>query len=268
MNFKIYWTQTGDEFQIDSIDEELTSWYVEQCMIWDSKFTSEVFSEDKKPTNVNGIIDLIRKNVIVVNKTLSKLKLSPLVLPNNFFDQFQINQLHKDWISLIRKHPKLETLLYKIDVKLFDSFHALNRQIHKLEESFCYRLRSRELRREINPFINRLFPTGVFNIELEYVDFGRSSFSKFVNFDPTPNDHELSQWMHIGENISINLVKPYQYEHPPEFITYCVTHSITPVTNKLPLGNLKDVDKTLTYAREVMNKNIILNNNYLRIIKI
>ena len=268
MNFKIYWTQTGDEFQIDSIDDELTNWYVEQCMIWDSKFTIEVFSEDTHSTNVDSIIDLIRQNVIVVNSTLLKLKLPPLALPNNFFDQFQINQLHKDWISLIRTHPKLETLLYKIDVKLFDSFHALNRQIHKLEESFHYRLRSKEPRREVNPFTNRLFPTGIFNIELDYVDFGRSSFSKFVHLDSTPNDHELSQWMHIGENISINLVKPYQHEHPTEFITYCTTHSITPVTDKLPLGNLKDVDKTLTYAREVMNKNIILNDNYLRIIKI
>lgn len=268
MNFKIYWTQTGDEFQIDSIDNELTSWYVDQCTIWDSKFTSEVFSEDRQPTNVNDIIDSIRQNVILVNKTLSKLKLSQLILPDNFFNQFQINQLHKDWISLIRKHPKLETLLYKIDVNLFDSFHALNRQIHKLEESFCYRLRSREPRREENPFVNRLFPTGIFNIELDYVDFGRSSFSKFANFDLTPNDHELSQWMYIGENISINLVKPYQHEHSSEFISYCATHSITPVTDKLPLGNLKDIDKTLTYAREVMNKNIILNNNYLRITKI
>lgn len=268
MNFKIYWTQTGDEFQIESNDDELTSWYVEQCAIWDSKFTIEVFSEDQQPTNVDGIIDLIRQNVILVNNTLSRLKLSPLVLPNNFFDQFQINQLHKDWISLVRKHPKLENLLYKIDVKLFDSFHALNRQIHKLEESFCYRLRSREPRREINPFTNKLFTPGTYNIELEYVDFGRSSFSKFVNFDLTPNDHELSQWMYIGENISINLVKPYQHEHSSEFITYCAKHSITPVTDKLPLGNLKDVDKTLTYAREVMDRNIILNDNYLRIIKI
>lgn len=268
MNFKIYWTQTGDEFQFDSIDNELTSWYVDQCTSWNSKFTTEVFLEDHQPTNVDGIVDSIKQNVILVNETLSKLKLSQLVLPNNFFDQFQINQLHKDWISLIRKYPKLEALFYKIDVKLFDSFHALNRQIHRIEESFCYRLRSKESRREINPFIDRLFPPGIFNIELEYVDFGRSAFSKFVNFDLNPNDHELSQWMHIGENISINLVKPYQHEHSAEFITYCTNHSITPVTDKLPLGNLKDVNKTLTHAREVMNKNIILNNNYLRIIKI
>ena len=253
MNFKLYWTKTGDEFEATAINNGLTQWFIDQCQ---GQFT---VVNDPGTSAVETIITDIQR----VNAALTKLHLPLIELPANTLDQNKINQVHKQWVGIHRTHPNLDTLLYKIDPTLFDSFHATNNKVHEIERSFNYALRTTDFKKHINPFHEQDFAPGVFNISLIYSDFGRNSWEKFVNGDNTPNDAELSQWEYIGEYINIELVRPYTITWPTEFVTWCQQHNIKPVFNKLPLGNIEETQ--LTQAREIMERNFRQSDNYLRI---
>jgi hypothetical protein len=253
MKFKLYWTETGDEFEATAIDDELTAWFIDQCP---GQFK---VVNDPSTTAAKTIIADVQR----VNQALAKLHLPPIVPPTNTLDQGELNRVHKQWVGIHRTHPNLDTLLYKIDPTLFDSFHSTNNKVHEIERSFNYALRTTDFKKHLNPFKEQEFHPGVFNISLIYSDFGRNSWEKFVNGDNTPNDAELSQWEYIGEYVNIELVRPYTITWPVKFTNWCQQHSIKPVFNKLPLGNIEE--SQLTHAREVMERNFLRLNNYLHI---
>lgn len=265
MNFKLYWSGTGDSFDIESVDDDLCSWFVERCNTFDSNFTSDVYKQDRHFMPVDSLIDDIKQKLQNVNQTLAKLKMTQLEVPTSFYDQFQLNKLHKDWIKILHAYPKIENLLYKLDATLFDDFHAINRSIHKLETSFSYTLRSVTPWREPNPFYGRTINPGVYNIVLTYPDHGRNSYEKWVNFEEEPNDDELSQWKNIGSILTLNLVRPYQMTHSLDYLKYCEKHNVTPSYMYLPLGNLANIHNTLGPVREIMNRNLKQADNYLKV---
>jgi len=261
MIFKLYWSDTGDYFDVDAIDVELSDWFVDQCR--DKHFTSDIFQENGKNPVVDKIIAVIDDNIKLINTALSKYRLPKLPAPVNYFDQQQLNQCHKDWIKLLHTYPAVEKLLYKVDQTLFDRFHAINRQIHILESSFRYHVYGVDLWRLPNPFYGKAFPTGEFSLNIRYTDHGRSSFEKWINFDSNPNDDELNQWNSIGASVEIQLGKTYTHNLPNEYLEYCQINNLPVGGCKLPLGNLTDITTNLTRAREIMNKNIQLENNFL-----
>jgi len=262
MKLRLAWTKTGDYFDIVATYPELAEWYVSACNRHDNKFHADHFAEDLQFLPCDNLIKLITQNISAVNNCLDKLRMKPIDCPDNFFDQTQLNQLHKNWIHIIQTYPKIEKLLHYFDPNLFDCFHAMNRQIHVLESSFRYTLRSSDSWREANPFPGKFFSPGIYNVVIAYTDHGRNSWEKFVNSEVNPNDHELSQWKNIGACISINLVKPYAQSFPIEFIDYCAQHNIDVAYNQLPLGNLANIEQ-LARARQMMNNNLTQNNNYL-----
>lgn len=262
MTYRLTWTSTGDYFDVDPFNAEMSAWFVEQCKVHNSKFTTNVYKTDIEPESANKIMQQSEDDLHSVNMLLGKFQM-PLLQIENWFDQNQLNQLHKDWIALLRNHPNIETAMFKIDEQVFNAFHRLNRQIHYIERMFTYKIRSIDSWRETNPFTNVDFMPGVFNVSLLYVDHGRSSMEKFINYDDSPNDHELSNWKTIGSALEINLSRPYQSEYPSSFLSYCNTHNIKPIDTKLPFGNLVDCKKNLANARQVMNRNHVLADNYL-----
>lgn len=262
MTYRLTWTKTGDYFDVNPIDSELSAWFVEQCKLHESGFKTNVFSTDRQTSTATQLIEQTATDLMSVNTLLAKFKL-PLLEIENWFDQTQLNQLHKDWIMLLRDNSNIEHAMFNIDEQVFDAFHRINRQVHSLESMFVYEMRCPSLWREPNPFIDRLFDTGVFNVSILYVDHGRNAKEKFVNFDDEPNDHELSPWRNIGANIEINLARPYFTQQPKAFLEYCAKHGIAAQDDRLPFGNLVDCKSNLANARQVMNRNHILADNYL-----
>jgi len=262
MKLKLAWTKTGDYFDIVATHPELAEWYVTKCIEHQTQFRNNSFREEHQSRSVDPMIQEIQKNLDNLNVIFKKLKTNEIGKPNNFFDQRQLNQLHKEWIGIDQTYPGIDTLLYKVDSHLFESYHALNRQIHVLENSFRYRLRGIDYWQQPNPFFGQSFPMGVFNVMLDYIDHGRSSWEKFINFELSPNDHELNQWKHFGPAISINLVKPYVQEYPSEFVAYCAQHNIAMTYTQVPLGNVEGLEQLAT-ARAIMNKNLTQPDNYV-----
>jgi len=265
---KLVWEITGDYFEIEPYDVELASWYVDQCDAVNSGFTIEVFETDEKHISVDVAIREISSDIATVNSFLEKIKMSKIVEPKNYYNHIQLNQLHKDWVGLIKKYPTLRNMFKKLDENVFNSFDKINRFLHVIENQFKYKMRARAEKYWIinNPFKEKLlhdFPTGNYNVMMSYVDYGRSSWEKFINGDITPNDIELSQWEYIGSTISIDLRIPRSYDFPNEFLNYCASNYIQPVGINLPFGNVKDYEKNLTDAKIIMERNVKINGNLL-----
>lgn len=262
MKLTLAWTKTGDCFDIVSVYPELAEWYVNRCKHYHSNFATNIFSQDPTPHDVNASVEKIKSNLARVNDILTKLRIQTIDIPDNFLDQRQLNQLHKQWIYIDQTKPGLDNLLYRIDPTLFDAYNSLNMETHKLEYSFDYTLRATQAWRDTNPFPDHCFVPGVFNVSILYTDHGRNSWEKFINYESQPNDHELSNWQNIGSAISINLVKPYVSEFPREFVEYCAKHTIKPTYSSIALGNLPNID-SLAKARQIMNNNLTQQHNHL-----
>jgi hypothetical protein len=259
---KIYWSKTGDYFDVSPIDNDLSSWFVDQCKHNDSGFSVNVFETENNQNSVDDLIDKLKNDIVKVNDILSKFKLPLFKEPTDYFNQFQLNELHKDWIRFIQTYPKSDSIFLKFNIH--HEFHEINRLIHCIETSFSYVMRCRSFWKEPNPFMDKQFPNGVFNVSIAYANHGKNSWEKFINFDDDPKDYELNQWTHIGSYIKINLVRPYLTEFPKQFLEYCATNSIEPVSNLLPFGNLTGIKDNLAVTRQLMNRNIKLTENFLK----
>lgn len=262
--YRFTWTKTGDHFDVEPIHQDLSAWFVEQCNIQSNKFCTGVYETDYNTPGIDTIIQKARHALATTNSVLNKFKFEPLAEPN-WFDQQELNSLHKAWINILQTHAGFETVLFHMNKPAYDQFHELNRLIHVIENSFRYELRTPNTWRVSNPFPAEMFDTGVFNVSILYVDHGRNAMEKFKNFDTNPNDHELSAWRYIGASLEINLVRPYRDLKPQEFVEYCWKHNIKAQPDRLPFGNLVNCSETLALARKIMTHNHQLADNFLTI---
>jgi|688.fasta_scaffold573652_2 hypothetical protein len=262
--YRFTWTKTGDSFDVEPVHQELSAWFVEQCNIQSNKFCTGVYDTDYVTQQIESTIEQAKAALHSTNTVLSKFNFQTLAEPN-WFDQQQLNILHKSWINVLQTNPGFETVLFHMNREAFDQFHKLNRLIHAIENSFKYELRSHLSWRSPNPFPAEMFDTGVFNVSILYVDHGRNAMEKFKNFDANPNDHELSPWRYIGGSLEINLVRPYQDLKPQEFVEYCWKHNIKAQPDRLPFGNLVNCSESLAPARKIMTHNHQLADNFLTI---
>lgn len=262
--FRFKWIKTGDYFDVEPVHPALSLWYAQQCDINSNTFSTGVYDTDYQTSLINTSIIQAQQALSSVNTVLSKFNFTLLPEPD-WYDQQQLNKLHKSWINTIQQNPGLETVLFHMNRQVFDQFHELNRLIHAIENSFRYELRTRIPWRVSNPFPAEQFDTGVFNVSILYVDHGRNAMEKFKNFDQDPNDHELSPWRFIGGSLEINLVRPYKDLKSQEFVEYCWHNNIKAQPDRLPFGNLVNCVETLAHARKVMSQNHQLTDNFLSI---
>jgi len=255
---RLSWTQTNDCFDIISIDPEFAFWFVDQCQNHASSFAT---ADD--PTVIDNLILELKNNIKEINRVLSKLGFAEIPIFENLYSQHNLNATHKNWINVVRQEPKIDRLFYHVGVDFFEKFHGINTLVHKIESSFNYRFLGQPHWRSTNKFQDSTPENLLCNVSINYTDWGKSSWHKFVDGDKTPDDFELSNWQTIGSDISINLCQPHALEHAKDYLDYCDQNHISPAVSKWPLGNLVDHDRNLPNTRESMNKNIQIKNNSL-----
>jgi hypothetical protein len=264
MKYSLVWSLTGDSFDIEPIDYELSQWYAEQSILHKSRYSLTKFQTDTATLNIKQLMSDSDADLDFVNEFLLKFKLPVLNKPN-WYDQWEMNELHKQWVVMQKNNPKFDALLFKLNQQAFDAFHRVNRRLHQIESSFRFHLRDINLWRGENPYRTKTFPTGVFNVSICYTDHGRNSMEKFINYDETPNDEELGPWNTLGGSLVINLVKPYERQYPIEFLNYCQAHNLPIQDIFTPFGNLVDCRNNLTEARQIMVRNIDIPDNHISI---
>lgn len=266
MRIKLNWQKTGDTLFFDVINQELATWFVEQsCMLGDNKYRNgdqivDILSSRQK---TEKLIEEEKDYIALVNQGLEKLRMPLFTEPDNYYDQKQLNRLHKDWGETRQKWPKLSELFFKLDKKLFEAYQEMNCHIHFIEQSFEYTFRDPTNWRTSNPFKDKSYDWEVCHLYIVYPGHGREAFEKFKNMD-TGDDigRDNVNWDNIDSCIGINLVRPYKLSPPPEFLFWCKENNLIPHCDNLPLANLSNWQENLTNARQMFTKNVTIKDNY------
>jgi hypothetical protein len=266
MKIKATWSKTGHELFFDSINADLAHWFVSTSQKLGNRYSIGDMPIDLL-RNLNDTDQLIKEEidfVTAVNDQLRKSRMPTFTLPENWYDQKHLNQLHKSWSRTRQVWPKLTELLYKIDKKLFEAYQEMNCHIHLIEESFEYRLRDSSNWRVENPFQQEFFSWEVSHLYLRYPGHGRYAFEKFKNLD---EDEDIGidnvNWSNIDGYIGIKLIRPYKSNPPTEFLSWCQEKNLVPHGDTLPLANLSNWQTELTKSRQIMTENVKIQGNYL-----
>jgi len=266
MRIKLIWEKTGDCLSFDVINEDIAIWFIEQSKtIGDNKYSpgNQVVDKILSKRHTDKLIEEEKEYISIVNRGLASLKMPLITEPENYYDQKQLNRLHKDWAETREKWPKLTELFFKLDKKLFEAYQEMNCHIHLIERSFEYRFRDSAHWRIPNPFKENAYDWEVCHLYIEYPGHGRQAFEKFEWLDHDDDmQRDINNWDNIDSFVGINLVRPYKKVPPPEFLLWCQEKNLVPMEYTLPLANLTDWKENLTKARQVFTENAIIEGNY------
>jgi len=266
MRLLITWSATKDSLLYDVINKDLTVWFVNNSQsLGVNKYEpgDQVIDLLNKKRDVDLLIQEEINYVDTVNQILHKLKLPQFSKPTNWYDQHQLNKLHKEWGKTRIQMPKLTELLYKIDKKYYQAYQEMNCHIHLIESAFQYDFRDNTHWRVDNPFKDNFFDWQVCHLYLKYPGHGRFAFEKFKNFDEQENIYEDDvNWTNVDSFLGMNLVRPYKMEPPSEFLDWCKKFNLVPHDVHIPLANLTDWPNNLTNARQIVSKNVKISDNY------
>jgi hypothetical protein len=256
---RLTWSQTNDYFDVEVENSKFALWFVEQC----NSFGNSFACTSDNPTQQDQLILELKDNIQEVNWFLKKINFTELPVPDDMCSQHNLNLVHKTWIGIVRKEPKIDKLLYHSSPELFKKFHNINRLIHCIENRFAYNCLGTPYWKVENKFKDITPTYGVYNVSISYTDWGKSIWHKFKDGVDQPIDFELNEWNSIGSDIRINLCNPYTMAFPPDYLDYCIQHQIAPGIDTWPLGNLVDYKNTMAKARNIMNRNTQIPNNNL-----
>jgi hypothetical protein len=256
VTLRLTWTKTQDYFDIEIENLDFATWFVEQCNQFGNSFECI--------DNVFILQDLVTKlldNIEQVNHFLQVINF-PIQIPitEHVVNRDSLNIMHKNWVRVLRHEPRIDRIMYKKNKDLFEKFHNINNFVHDIEKKLDYRCQDRTRWRVENKFKEVLPKYGTYNVSLKYVDWGKSSFHKFIDGDQTPNDDELSNWNNIGSDIGICLTPPHALDFSQDYLKYCATHQIKMATPTWPLGNIIDYNNRYT-VENLLYKNFQISDN-------
>lgn len=266
MKISITWDKTKDSLMFNCINEELAQWFVKTAQDLGNNFSTADMVTDVpiRATNTDTLISEITHDINLVNEFMPKIRQDIFEKPMNWYDQAQLNKLHKAWSRSRVNVPLLPQSLHKFNKQLFDAYHEMNCHIHLIEQSFHYTFRDNENHWRVpNPFANTMYDWQVCHLSIVYPGHGREAFEKFLNFDNEVFLDDMCNWDNIDSCVQVQLKRPYKLEPPQEFLDWCKQHgNIVPHTSTLPLANLEDWENNLTNARGTVIKNNNIPGNY------
>lgn len=263
MQIKLTWSETDQHLNFDVINPDLAEWFVAKCHELGNQFVTAdtVTDVPERSDNTLSRIEEINQAIDAVNKFMASMKQPVFAKPQDWFDQQQLNQLHKDWAVSRIQTPRLSNMLYQIDRKLFDSYQEMNCHIHLIEKSFDNSFRDQTHWRVPNPFQLSRYDWHQCHLAIRYPGHGREPFEKFLNNDQDVYYGDNCNWDNIDSFVQITLVRPYRMEPPQEFLTWCQELDLIPNTNQLPLANLTDWTSNLALARRLVTENSTIPGN-------
>lgn len=265
MQLQIIWKKTRDYLLFDVINKDLVLWFVENNKRLDSEYSiaDQVIDILMKSSSTEKVINEEIAYIDKVNSALQKLKIPLIEKPRDWFDQKQLNKLHKDWTETRFRWPKLSEIFYKIDLELYRAYQEMNCHIHLIERSFDYSFRAIEYWSLDNPFNEKWFEWQESHLYMTYPGHGRHAFEQFEWLDDDEDMFRgMNNWNNIDSFLNIRLRRPYKIQPPAEFLSWCEEKNIVPNQYHIPLANLTDWRNTLTSARHTVTKNIGIQDNH------
>jgi len=257
---KLVWERSGDVIEIQPINQEVYSYFVENLYRTDQNFYT------LPVPHVENLLAELTAHLKSVNHVLqNKFHIQPWSINVlELLDQSQLNQVHKMWVELHLRHPNLPVMIEQTLPGCKYQLHRINKCIHELEQSFdsitC---------RTPNPTVNFFNTFGetilsfdTYSIRVDYNNLGRSTYNKWLNFDNDLDDKDTNNFKEIYTSITVSLARTCTGSAPKEYIDWAKLHNTKPHGKTLNLAKFDKLDENLLLYRNLFYKNSLITDNY------
>jgi hypothetical protein len=206
----------------------------------------------------------------------------------NYLDQQFLNQLHADWVFSQHHDINIDTMRFDSDtsrsrignklhelypdeirvIKTAESLEKLgyifpyeevNMTVHRLEKFFSNNIEFKsDAKWEVfnNPILDSIVSNNdVVNFSFGYTYVGRQLYNKWQYWDTNLECTDHYNYETLEYAFQINLDRPQTIPYSKEFISWCDKSGVKPISCQIPIANIVDLEKNLTYYRKMLYKN-------------
>jgi hypothetical protein len=146
------------------------------------------------------------------------------------------------------------------------AYEQVNKSVHNLESIFStdreYSSTNKwaELGFE-NPFIDSIVSNmDRVNLSFGYTYVGRQYYNKWQYWDTDLEFQDHYNYERLEWSFQLNLDRPQTRSWSPEFLQWANEKGVKPISTQLPIANIIDLEKNLTYYRKMLYSNGRQNN--------
>lgn len=289
MNFSLVFDNSNDSIEFDVVNnDDILGYFVEKC----NQTNQNSFTDDKKVASpVDGLLNQLHTALTLSNSVTGPLCNLRFPECNNlldYFDQAFLNKQHEQWVFSQQKEIDIDQLrfsentetsrlgwqlheVYPDDerkIKLAPAmiklgyifpYEEVNMTVHRLENFFARPIEYKaDAKWEVfnNPFLDTMISNNdVVNFSLGYTYVGRQYYNKWQFFDTDLSCTDHYNYETFEYAFQVNLARPQTIPYSKEFLAWSDLNKVPAVSTQIPIANMVDIEKHLTYYRTVIYKN-------------
>lgn len=257
MLLKLVWENTGDEITFIPTFPDLLDYYVNEL---DQQNSNKFFCKESKFDQT--AVEELQRCLATTQSLSTKIPMGIDDWLGDVYDQDYLNKLHRQWVKTGIRYPKLPNLLRSIGNKDVD-FRNINENIHLIEKSFnCEFINYKDNPYQIeNIFGKKILSFDTANLMLGFDNLGRSSWSKFINWDDNTADTDTNDFKCLSGRIELNLNRPLKIDPSIDYVNWCQMHDVPVVGHRIGLGNIVDLGRDLLKIRKILVRNVYEQTN-------
>lgn len=290
MKIKLIFENSGDELTFDPVNSEVAEYYID-CLDRDN--SNYFLSYPSMGEHIFKIINKLRNSTQVANdilKPISNISL-PEYSDTEYLNQNNLNFLHALWAAIqydsydVQKsrnsvdlrvkaiaeqlHHMLPDEFYVISLGdvitklgLMETYNSVNMSLHDLESIFSdIRFKTPSWYSVDNHFSKSILTNNICNLRLTFNHLGRTLYNKYTNFDNRLEHKDENSYNQLLGFVSVHLVKPQTIDLSKEYIEWCKLNNVIPTGDFLNIGNLPDIDIRINEYRNLIYRNLRMNNS-------
>jgi len=250
------------------------------------------FSDNQTISNtVSKLLNELHNALSLTNSTMPTL--CDIRFPENtklleYLDQRFLNKQHEQWVLSQKQiididglrfsqNKQISEIGWKLHNMLPDDirriclaeamqklgfifpYEEVNMTVHRLENFFAKNIEFKsDAKWEIfnNPFLDSMVSSNdIVNFSFGYTYVGRQFYNKWQFWDTNLECIDHYNYETLEYAFQINLDRPQTIPYSKEFISWCDKNVVKPVSCQIPIANVVDLEKNLTYYRTMLYKN-------------
>jgi len=250
------------------------------------------FSDNQTISNtVSKLLNELHNALSLTNSTMPTL--CGIRFPENtklleYLDQKFLNKQHEQWVLSQKQiididglrfsqNKQISEIGWKLHNMLPDDirriclaeamqklgfifpYEEVNMTVHRLENFFAKNIEFKsDAKWEIfnNPFLDSMVSSNdIVNFSFGYTYVGRQFYNKWQFWDTNLECIDHYNYETLEYAFQINLDRPQTIPYSKEFISWCDKNGVKPISCQIPIANIVDLEKNLTYYRTMLYKN-------------
>lgn len=291
MNFSLVFDNSGQEIPFEvKHNHELIEWFIckaeqDQCNQFNNcdQLQQEI---DQRLNELHWAVCKTNEYYWLLSDNVFQQQQDLL----QYLDQSTLNKQHADWCRSQRKSVDIDQMRFsddsqrgKIGWQLHEMFpddirnismaqamtklgaivpyEEVNMTVHRLEQAFArnreYSAANKWAGQGIdNPFVDTMISNmDRVNFSFGYTFVGRQTFDKWRCWDTELEFDDHYNYEKLEWSFQLNLDRPQTLAWSPEFLSWTQRQAVKPVATQIPIANIIDLEKKLTYYRKMLYNN-------------